>query len=130
MRPLLETVLVIIAVACAGAAVAGDEALGKIEAAKPKYRARKHASWAEKGRIVGHMRQPPVAEIDVLGADDKVVLSVRVKEGQKAYEIEWLAPGVYTLRVSAAGYQQLVVPKLEVRAKHDLFVNLEFTPAE
>ncbi len=101
-------------------------AAGIIEASKPTYKPRTGEHWRERGRIVGHLRDAPACEIDVLDSSGRIVKSVRVSKGAKAYELQWLEPGVYTLRVSARGYRTLELKKLEVRARHDLFVNLEF----
>jgi hypothetical protein len=49
------------------------------------------------------------------------------KDGTRAYEVGWLEPGVYALRVAAEGYSPLQLEKLEVRANQDLRLNLEFT---
>jgi len=104
-------------------------ALGTIEAGKPVYKRRDHAAWKTKGRIVGRVRNAPVCEIDVLDSRGKIAKSTRLKQGSLAYEIAWLAPGTYTLRVSAKDYKTLTLKGLRVKAKNDLFVNLEFSPA-
>jgi hypothetical protein len=110
----------------AAAAEAGD-ADGTIEAAKPTYRSRTHEAWRERGRIVGRMRGCPGCEIDALDGAGKIVKSARCPKGAKVYELEWLAPGTYSLRVAAKGYKPLLLEGLVVKAKNDLFVDLEFT---
>ena len=98
-----------------------------IAAGKPTYRSKGgHAAWKEKGRVVGRVSNCPGCEIDALDAGGKIVASSRVKEGGKVYEIEWLKPGQYTLRVSARGREPLVIEGLEVKVNNDLWVNLEF----
>ena len=104
-------------------------ALGVIEAGKPAYKPRTHEAWKTKGRIVGRVRNAPVCEIDALDSRGKTAKSTRLKQGSLAYELEWLAPGTYTLRVSAKGYKTLTLKGLRVKAKNDLFVNLEFLAA-
>lgn len=106
---------------------AAPAAQGRIEAGKPVYRAKKHKAWKHKGRIVGRVRNAPAFEITALDSDGKVVASAKVEGKAKAYELQWLKPGVYTLRVSAKGYKTLEIKGLEVRAGHDLLVDLEFT---
>ncbi len=103
--------------------------LGKIEAGQPTYRHRPHEAWQDKGRVVGRLRNAPPCEIDVLDPSGNIVKSARVESGSDAYELEWLAPGIYTFHVSAKEYHPLILEGLEVRARHDLFMDLEFTPA-
>lgn len=103
-------------------------ALGTIKAGKPQYRQKTAGAWRERGRIVGHVRQAPAFEVGAIDARGKVAKAIEGKAGAKAYELEWLNPGVYTLRVRANGYHPLELPGLEVRSRHDLFVAVEFTP--
>jgi len=105
------------------------EALGRIEAGKPRTVPRSGEAWRTRGRVVGRLRNAPACEIDLLDANGKIVKSARVPKGGKAYELEWLAAGLYALRIAANGYQTLTVEKLEVRSRNDLFVDIEFTPA-
>ncbi len=107
-----------------------EKALGKIEHGKPAYKAKDHKAWKNKGRIVGRVRNAPTFEVEALNSKGRTVKSARVEAGSEAYELEWLKPGTYTLRVSAKGYKTLEVEGLKVKAKHDLFVDLEFTPAQ
>ncbi len=118
------------------ASAAGDKktephrpAAGKIEAGRPTYRHKPHEAWRDKGRVVGHLRNAPVCEIDALDSSGRVVKSVRVPSGATVYELEWLRPGVYTIRVSAKGYQPLIRKGVEVKARHDLFMDLAFSTA-
>jgi hypothetical protein len=108
-------------------AAEAEDPKGTIEAGTPTYRPRTHEAWRERGRIVGRMRGCPGCEIDVLDGAGKIVKSTRCPKGAKVYEIEWLAPGTYSLRVAAKGHKPLVLEGLVVKAKNDLFVNLEFT---
>jgi len=103
-----------------------DAKKGKIAAGKPKYEERNGKAWEEQGRIVGRVRQAPAFKAEALDADGKAVLSTDVAAGAKSYELQWLKPGVYTLRVSAEGYETLEVKGLEVKARSDLLVGLEF----
>ena len=97
-------------------------------AGKPKYRPKNHEAWREKGRIVGLLRHAPECEIDVLDSSGSIVKSTRPKKGAHSYELQWLKPGKYDVRVSARGYQPLEIKGLEVKARNDLFMNLEFVP--
>jgi len=113
---------------------AGEEAAvppqGKIYAGKPVYRAKTHPAWAEKGRVIGPVRPgAPACKVEVVNAAGTVVTSATLAKGAKGYELEFLAPAVYTLRVSATGFATLEVKGLEVRAKHDVSVALEFDAA-
>ena len=105
---------------------AAEAAEGRIVAGTPAYKAKSHEAWAEKGRIVGLLRQCPGCEIDVLDAAGKTVASASPKAGARAYELQWLPPGTYSVRVAAAGYQTLTVGSLVVKAKNDLWMNVEF----
>ena len=79
------------------------------------------------GRIAGRFRNAPLCEMDALDSSGDIVKSTRVRYGAAAYELGMLKPGVYTLRVSAKGYQTLELKGLQVKARHDLLVNLEFS---
>jgi len=100
----------------------------KIVAGKPTYKSKgDHPSWKEKGRIVGLVRQCPGATIEALDADGKeVVQKCTVAAKGTVYELQWLAPGTYVLRVSADGYETLLVPGLVVKVNNDLHLNIEF----
>ena len=99
----------------------------EIAAGKPVYRAKNHKAWKSKGRIVGIVRNCPGCEIKALDTKSKkAIKSVTLKTGGKAYELEWLNPGKYTLLVTAPGYEALDIHNLVVKAKHDLRVDLEF----
>jgi len=112
---------------------AGEEATvgqGTIHAGKPVYREKKHAAWAEKGRVVGPIRVgAPACKIELIDKDGKVAATSDRPAGAKGYETVFLVPGVYTLRVSAAGYVTCEVKELEVRARHDVSVAVEFVAA-
>jgi len=123
----LWTYAIVLAVAIATATSAAEAAGKKIAVGKPRYRAKKHAAWKDKGRIVGPIRQCPGCEIKALDAKTKkVVKSVTVKPGGKGYELEWLEPGKYILLVTAEGCEALDVHDLVVKAGHDLRLVLEF----
>ena len=93
---------------------------------KPVYKPRANAAWAEKGRIVGPIVRCPGCKIEVRDAKGKVVKSLTIPKGNKAYEAEWLVPGVYVLHVTAEGYKPLTLDELEVRIKNDLWIAIEF----
>ena len=107
---------------------AAQEQGGKIEAGKPVYRAKDAPAWKEKGRIVGQVKNAPAFTAKALNEKGEAVATFNGKAGARAYELEWLAPGTYTLEVSAEGYATLTVKALEVKAGNDLFISVEFTP--
>jgi hypothetical protein len=99
-----------------------------IHAGKPVYRAKAHEAWAQKGRVVGPIRAgAPACKIELLDKDGKVAGSAALPAGAKSYETAFLAPGVYTLTVTADGYPKLKVKGLEIRAKHDVSIAFEFS---
>ncbi len=108
---------------------AGEAGGGKrIVAGKPTYRPKgDHGAWAENGRIVGLLRQCPGWTIEALDAEgNKVVAAATLDAKATTYELQWLAPGTYHVRVKAEGYDALIVERLEVKAKNDLQMNIEF----
>ena len=100
---------------------------GDIGAGKGEYRRREGEKWRKQGRIVGRLIRAPEGEIDVLNKGGKIVKSVRLRRGARGYEIEWLEPGAYTLRVAAKGYKPFVREGLKVKAGHDLCLLIEFS---
>ena len=102
---------------------------GKIEASEPRYVPKTHDAWKERGRIVGVAKDAPRFVVEVRTADGCVV-KLKEKEKGGAYELEWLTPGVYTLRIVAEGFRPLEIKELEVRAGNDLRIDLEFTAAQ
>lgn len=102
---------------------------GTIAAGQATYRARDNEHWAEKGRIIGGAGNAPAFKVEAVDADGKVAGSREFQAGAKGFELPFLAPGAYMLRVTAAGYKTLDVRGLEVRAKNDLALPIEFTTA-
>jgi ferric-dicitrate binding protein FerR (iron transport regulator) len=110
----------------------GAEGAGKkIVAGKPTYLPKDgHEAWKDKGRIVGLVRQCPGCKVEALDAEGKeVVKSSSVEAKGRVYELQWLSPGTYRLRVSADGYETLIVPGLVVKTDNDLSMNIEFEGA-
>ena len=104
-----------------------DLGVKKIATGKPTYKAKEHEAWQAKGRIVGVVKGCPGCEVKALDAKTKkVVEACTVKQGGRAYELEWLKPGKYILLVTASGYQTHDVHNLVVKSKNDLHVNIEF----
>ena len=102
---------------------------GIIESGLPQYEIKNHENWASKGRIIGIAKNAPDFEVTILTSSKEEVantVSEKLKDGKKAYEV-WLKPGAYILVVKAAGYETTDFHKLEVRAGHDLRIDLEFT---
>ncbi len=109
-------------------AFGAEGAAKKIVAGKAAYLPKGgNEAWKEKGRVVGLVRQCPGCKIEALDAEGKdVVKSCSVDAKARGYELQWLAPGTYQLRVSADGYETLIVPDLVVKADNDLGLNIEF----
>ena len=109
---------------------AGDATVAakRIVAGKATYQSKgDNPAWKEKGRIVGLVRQCPGCKIEALDAEGKeVVKSTEVAAKGTTYELQWLSPGTYCVRVSADGYEPLVVKGLAVKAGNDLRMNIEF----
>jgi hypothetical protein len=76
---------------------------------------------------VGALRDCPGCKVEALDAEGKAVKTHAVPAGGRAYELQWLAPGTYSLRVSADGYETLTIEGLVVQAKSDLRVGIEFS---
>ena len=135
MRRGQRLVCLVAAVATLGLATSqgwllAQDAKGKIEAGKPSYLAKPKEFWKDRGRIVGLARGGPDFTIVALDASGKEVKSGKVQAGKadrKVYEIEWLEPGTYSLRVAAEGFNPLQVDSLEVRPNQDVRIDLEFT---
>jgi len=107
-----------------------QDAKGKIEAGKPSYLAKPKEFWKDRGRIVGFARGGVDFTVVTLDASGKEVKSGEVKTGKadkKVYEIEWLAPGTYSLRVTAEGFNPSQLDNIEVRPNQDVRIDLEFT---
>jgi hypothetical protein len=125
---ILATVIVLGALG-RGIARAAD-ANGKIEAGKPTYAEKAKEFWKDKGRVAGMARNAPaftVTAFDALGKQVKSDEAEAAKDGTRAYELQWLEPGEYTLKVTAEGCNPLELPKLEIRPNQDLRIFLEFT---
>ena len=75
---------------------------------------------------MGKVRDCPGCKVEALDAAGKVVGSFAVPAGGRSYELQWLAPGTYTLRVTADGYEPLTIAGLAIKAKSDLRVDIEF----
>ena len=98
----------------------------RIRHSTPAYIRKDHPSWKEKGRIIGFLRDCPGCEMDVTNDKGQICAQTKVRKDQRAYELEWLAPGTYTLRVEAPGHEKLFVSGVVVKAKHDVRIDLEF----
>jgi hypothetical protein len=101
------------------------EAEKTIVIGEPHYKYRNHGEWRTKGRVVGRVENAPKFTIKVINTRGKVIKTVTVEKGAKAYEIEWLTPGIYKLLITSEGYKPLIV-KVNVKARNDLFLNIIF----
>ena len=131
MSGVLVTVAVMSGLVCGRLLAAGPTARqpGKIESAKPRYVPKDHEAWKDKGRIVGVGKDAPRFVVELQTADGGVVkLGEKGKGG--AYELEWLTPGIYNLRITAEGFRPLEIRELEVKTGHDLRIDLEFTAGQ
>ena len=98
----------------------------KIKAGPQIYKYKDHKAWKNKGRIVGTVRNCPDFKVELLQGFGMVAKKVFVKAKSGAYELEWLKPGKYTLRIRCDGYETLKIRSLRVKAGHDLCIALEF----
>jgi ferric-dicitrate binding protein FerR (iron transport regulator) len=104
---------------------------GRIEAGAPAYAAKPKEAWKDRGRIVGAARGGPpftLAILDAAGKEVKAAQSFRRKDGRLGFEVEWLQPGFYGLRIQADAYTPLYLHPVEIKANQDLQLDLEFTP--
>ncbi len=120
----LRRSLIFLGLIAVGVAAAG---VGVIEHGTPRIVPKDGAHWKTKGRVVGVARKAPKFVVE-LQNDDGVVVKVAASEDGGAYELEWLDPGVYTMRVAAAGYRPLLIKMVSVKAGADVRIDLEFTP--
>jgi len=120
---------VVISLLWSNVSLPAGSARGKIEAGKPRYVRKNHEAWKYRGRIVGIAKEAPEFKLTLLKSKRVVKKgkSEAEEEGKRAYELEWLRPGTYTLRISADGYKTLELKKLKVKAGYDLRIDLEFT---
>jgi len=100
--------------------------LRTIHTSKAEYKPRANSAWKSKGRIVGPMARCPGCKIEVTDANGKAVKTLDVAKDAGAFEVEWLNPGVYNLKMTADGYHPLIMLELEVRARNDLWIEIEF----
>ena len=112
-----------------GQVFAGEAAAKKIHVGKPGYKAKSGEAWKEKGRIVGGAWFCPGCKVEALDAEGKeVVKSATLAATDKcaSFELEWLSPGTYQFRVSADGFDPVVVPGLVVKVGNDLNIPVYF----
>jgi len=108
---------------------AGGPEKGTIKAAKPRYHAKKnHPAWRHKGRIVGVAKDAPAFTVTLRQSSGHGASELGVERGSKGFSVfePWLEPGKYHLEIQAEGYKPLTLRDLEVRADHDLAIELEF----
>jgi hypothetical protein len=113
-----------------GDAFGADEAAAakKIANGKPTYKSKGgNEHWKEQGRIVTIAKDRPDYTVDVISSG-KVVETHKCEvtnDGKGVCEV-WLKPGTYAIKVTAKGYEPLVLEDLEVKTDNDLVINLEF----
>jgi hypothetical protein len=120
------TAVVLLALVGSVRAGAVEVVPGRIAALTPFYRAKEGAPWKERGRLLGLALHAPKYTAEAV-AEGRIIQTDIVPAGQGLYELEWLRPGTYMLRIVAEGYRTLVVDGVKVKAGHDLYVNLEFS---
>lgn len=98
---------------------------GVIEAGKARHVRKDHEAWKERGRIVGLAKQAPQFTLELRDSDGSVAKLAQCAAG--AYELEWLEPGHYTMRVTAEGFVPREIEGIEVKAGHDVRIDLEFS---
>ena len=109
----------------AGIVIAEDE-LKKIAAGKTQSLPKPAKHWKGKGRLVGAAKNAPHFKAQACTPCGKKVIKTAMSEKGGSYEVEKLKPGKYLLRISAKGYETLEIKDLEVKANHDVRIDLEF----
>jgi hypothetical protein len=74
-----------------------------------------------KGRIVGRISGEdgkPVSQVLLVASSEGVVEDAR-SGPNGAFELEWLPPGTYTVKIKKAGYGELRMEAVEVAADED-----------
>ncbi len=104
-----------------------------LKASVPTYKGRSGGAWAKSGAIGGDLSiagqfagKPPSFKCIVTNAKGQVALEAAIKQGKTNYGLRSVAPGIYSLKVVAAGYQTLVVDDLEIKKQHELCLDLHF----
>lgn len=98
------------------------------KADKPVLAPWDEASLDDKGRIGGSLKHCPGCQIEVLGSNGLAVKMLSVKRADPDYQVEWLEPGTYMLRVTGGGCS-VSVPNVSVQAMSDTRVDIEFAPS-
>ena len=107
-------------------ACAAERGRGRIVAGKRIYRAKDRPAWRDRGRILGFAPRAPRFQVEAINPAGKIIEWTIVPAGEGIYELEWVRPGTYTLRFRAKGYADLALKEVQVKAGHDLYINLEF----
>lgn len=98
------------------------------KADKPVLAPWDETSLDDKGRIGGSLKHCPGCQIEVLGSNGLAVKMLSVKRADPDYQVEWLEPGTYMLRVTGGGCS-VSVPNVSVQAMSDTRVDIEFAPS-
>ena len=117
---------------CCVVSVNADVQKGTIKSGRPVYRVKAKDEWNTKGRIIGFAQKNIAFKITIHNAEKKLVKAAEVemeKEGKTAYEV-WLAPGLYTMKISSKGYKSLDLKNVLVKKGHDVKIDLKFIKAE
>lgn len=126
------TMLFLLGFLCCVISANADDKKGTIKSARPVYRVKAQDEWNKKGRIIGFTQKVEAFKITIHDSDKKIVKASEVKmetKGKTAYEV-WLAPGTYTMKISAKGYKTLDLKNVLVKKGHDVRIDLEFLKAE
>ena len=125
-RALLIAIVICLSCSAVFLASAASSNRGKIESGKPQYVKKGGGPWEKQGRIVGLAKKAPRFIVELRTTDGYVVKLTDSEKGG-AYELEWLDPGTYDLRITAEGFCPLEMKRLGVKASYDLRIDLEFT---
>lgn len=126
------TMIFLMGFLCCAISANADDKKGTIKSGKPVYRVKAQDEWNTKGRIIGFAQKIIAFKITIHNAEKKLVKAAEVemeKKGKTAYAV-WLAPGRYTMKISAKGYKNLDLKNVLVKKGHDVKIDLEFIKAK
>ena len=103
---------------------------------KPEYLKRKGAAWKKRTRLVGLVKKAPAKfiirfeDVNEMDPEKIVVLSQECNGNLTVYETDWLRPGTYNIIITAEGYQDFPIKKVQLKARSDCLINILFSNVE